>query len=184
MPVPTPDPVTIRKSRPDDLPALERLYRDAFPQEDLVPVVRALTGPRADVLGLVATGEGDIPGEILGHVAFTLCGVDGPGSEAATVALLAPLAVDPARQRSRIGSALVREGLARMRARGAAHALVLGDPGYYGRFGFREETGIAPPHEIPDAWRPAWQGLSLADGAEPRGTLVAPEPWTRAELWA
>ncbi|WP_309775504.1 hypothetical protein [Caballeronia grimmiae] len=39
------------------------------------------------------------------------------------------------------GSALARGALARLRASGAAGCVVLGDPAYYARFGFRTEGG-------------------------------------------
>jgi putative acetyltransferase len=50
---------------------------------------------------------------------------------------LAPLSVAPARQRTGVGSALVREALQRATAEGAWRAVfVLGEPRYYERFGF------------------------------------------------
>jgi len=45
------------------------------------------------------------------------------------------------RQRQRIGCALTRNALARLRASGAARCVVLGDPAYYARFGLRTEGG-------------------------------------------
>ena len=59
----------------------------------------------------------------------------------APIAGLAPLAVLPAAQRQGVGSALVREGLARCRAAGYAIVVVLGDPAYYSRFGFVDAAG-------------------------------------------
>jgi predicted N-acetyltransferase YhbS len=55
---------------------------------------------------------------------------------------LAPLAVLPEVQRSGVGSALVRHALAQL---GDACVVVLGDPAYYGKFGFRDarESGLA-----------------------------------------
>ena len=62
---------------------------------------------------------------------------------------LGPLSVRPEQQRRGIGTALVGEGLARLRARGAAGCVLLGDPGYYRRFGFEADAGLtfagAPP---------------------------------------
>lgn len=53
---------------------------------------------------------------------------------------LAPLAVLPGRQGWGIGSALVRAALARAKEVGWAAAFVLGDPAYYGRFGFAADA--------------------------------------------
>jgi putative acetyltransferase len=49
---------------------------------------------------------------------------------------LGPIAVAPRHQGQGVGSALVQQGLELLRARGAAGCLVLGEPAYYGRFGF------------------------------------------------
>ena len=53
------------------------------------------------------------------------------------------VAVAPHRQRSGIGSRLIRTGLERARSAGWQGVLVLGDPGYCRRFGF------ASPHTGP-----------------------------------
>lgn len=169
--------LSLRKSRPDDRAALDVLYPAAFPEEDLLPVVRELL-PRPDVLSLVAT----LDELVVGHVMFTMCGVEG---DDVSTALLAPLGVAPAAQRTGIGSALVREGLARLVEDGIAVVLVLGDPAYYGRFGFEPECGIDTPLPIPTEWRDAWQSLALIeDGEIHGGPLVVPEPWNQPALWA
>jgi putative acetyltransferase len=109
-----------------------------------------------------------------------LCGIAGTADRPA---LLGPLAVAPGWQRRGIGTALVRDGLRRLREIGATQVLVLGDPAYYGRFGFRPESGVIPPGPVPPQWREAWQSLALGDGAVGRGRLDVPPPWRRPELW-
>lgn len=167
----------IRESQPYDIAAIEGLYPDAFPDEDLLPLVTHLLGEPTGVLSLVAT-DGK---SVVGHVAFTTCSIaDVP----AKVALLGPLAVATARQKQGIGTALVREGIKRMAAADASHIYVLGDPAYYARFGFTAETGVAPPYPLPEEWRGAWQSLSLGDsGKSGKGTLSVPKPWRDATLW-
>ncbi|MBJ18772.1 MAG: GNAT family N-acetyltransferase [bacterium] len=51
------------------------------------------------------------------------------------------MGVDPSRQRSGVGSALIRESLRRCPEIGWQAVFLLGDPGYYARFGF----GLAAP---------------------------------------
>jgi putative acetyltransferase len=51
----------------------------------------------------------------------------------------------PSHQRSGIGSALIRSGLRRMGERGTPGCVVLGDPAYYGRFGFAPQAGLVYP---------------------------------------
>lgn len=187
MPAPA---FTIREAVTADEPALARLYAAAFPEEDLFPVVRELSGLGEGVLSLVAAGEaaveeGEAGAPLLGHVAFTHCGIDGAP---APVALLAPLCAAPEAQRGGIGSALVRQGLGRLEQAGVRRVLVLGDPGYYGRFGFAPEAAIAPPYDLPEEWRKAWQGMTLGDGRGPlsgplAGRLSPPGPWMRPALW-
>ncbi|GGB42734.1 hypothetical protein GCM10011316_13310 [Roseibium aquae] len=107
------------------------------------------------------------------------------GGHGAEVSLLGPLCVTPIRQKSGIGSALVREGLAREKADGSSACVVLGDPGYYGRFGFEAGHRITPPYPLPAGWSAAWQGLSL-QGADnvPDGQLEVPWPWRQEAYWS
>jgi putative acetyltransferase len=75
---------------------------------------------------LVAEEEG----RIVGHILFARMA-------APFRALgLAPVSVMPDRQGCGIGSALIRAGLARAREERWQAVFVLGDPAYYGRFGF------------------------------------------------
>jgi putative acetyltransferase len=172
------DPVEIRESLPNDVAAIEDLYPRAFPDEDLIPLVRALLREKSGVLSLVAIAEA----AVAGHVVFTTCGVVGRSER---VALLGPLAVAPDRQRRGIGGALVRAGLGRQETDGVERVYVLGDPAYYGRFGFAPDDGAAPPYPLPDAWRGAWQSLRPGGGAPPlQGVLSVPRPWRRRALWA
>lgn len=172
-----PGKIEIRESGPDDEPAIEVLYPAAFPEEDLLPVVRALLRETSGVLSLLAL-EGP---SVAGHAVFTTCGLAG---QVENIALLGPLAVQPALQRRGIGGALVRAGLERIEAAGVRKVLVLGDPAYYGRFGFAPETGITPPYRIPEDWRPAWQSLDLGTAAiSLSGTLVIPAPWRVPAYW-
>jgi putative acetyltransferase len=170
--------IEIRESAPGDLAPIEGLYREAFPQEDLLPLVGALLKEGESVLSLVAVRGG----ALVGHGAFTIGGVEG-GS--VRVALLGPLAVAPGEQQQGIGSAIVRAGLKRLERDGVASVFALGDPAYYGRFGFAPETQVAPPYAVPQEWRDAWQSLSLGSAIAPEaGTLCVPPPWRRPALWA
>jgi len=63
--------IEIRESRPDDLAAIEALYPDAFPDEDLLPLVKDLLQETPPVLSLVST----IDAVLVGHVIFTWCHV-------------------------------------------------------------------------------------------------------------
>jgi predicted N-acetyltransferase YhbS len=59
-----------------------------------------------------------------------------------TALLLGPLAVHPDRRQNGIGGALMRHAMRIAAKRGHAAVLLVGDPAYYGRFGFSsEKTG-------------------------------------------
>ncbi|WP_075996436.1 GNAT family N-acetyltransferase [Salaquimonas pukyongi] len=168
----------IRESRPGDLAWLELLYPAAFPEEDLLPLVRAMLTSSAEILSLVAEREG----AGAGHCLFTLGSIEGTGRK---IALLGPVGVDPNHQRCGIGSAMIAEGLKRLQAAKVKQVFVLGDPSYYSRFGFRPGAGVKPPYELPQNWSDAWQTLPLGDGdVAEEGRLLLPEFWMRPELWA
>ncbi|WP_338066162.1 N-acetyltransferase [Billgrantia endophytica] len=137
------NPFTLRPETPADTDAIERVTVAAFldaPHTDHNEqhIVRALREAGALSLSLVAEQDG----EVVGHVAVSPVTLsDGtPGWFG-----LGPISVIPARQGQGIGSALVREALERLRASGASGCVVLGEPGYYGRFGFRTVPGLTLP---------------------------------------
>jgi putative acetyltransferase len=169
--------VEIRALDPADQAGVEALYAAAFPDEDLVPLVRALL-EEPDSASLVAAYESGV----LGHAALTACEVDDGGP---AVLLLGPIAVAPHVQKAGLGGAMLRAALAGAAQSGASHVLVLGDPGYYERFGFMPEAGIEPAYPIPDAWRSAWRSIALSRTPTPRlGRLQPPAPWRDPALWA
>lgn len=165
---------SIRESAPGDCDAIECLYPEAFPDEDLVPLVRDLLKGPASVLSLVAT----IDSQVAGHVIFTRCDVDG-----SVAALLGPLAVAPNWQRQGIGSTLVHTGLQRLDKWEVKVVCVLGDPSYYGRFGFERDSSIKPPYTLPSEWRDAWQSLNTGTPEPITGKLVLPDTWMQPALW-
>lgn len=168
----------IRKSILADLPAIEKLYPAAFPDEDLLPLVKDLLQEPSIVLSLVAT----IESRLAGHVIFTKCSVEGSDARAA---LLAPLAVAPSYQRQGIGSAIVRSGLEQLEDAGVSQVFVLGDPAWYSRLGFKPEPRVDTPYPLPEEWRDAWQSLFLGGTVAPQGGKIAlPPRWMKPELWS
>lgn len=121
-------------------------------------IIRDLRAVDALVLSLVAV---DSSGAIVGHAGFSPVETDMRGRWFG----LGPLSVMPARQRTGIGSALVRAGLAQLASQGAAGVVLVGDPAYYGRLGFAARPGLScdgvpDPYvqglafEEPPAWKP------------------------------
>lgn len=111
--------------------------RDGGEEVDIVRRTWARSGSLPD-LELVAVEAGRVIGHALG-------GRGELGGE--HVVAVAPLCVAPARQARGVGSALMTELLTRADERGWPLAVVLGDPGYYGRVGFRPASvyGVSYP---------------------------------------
>ena len=167
----------IRESRRDDSAAIESLYPETFPDENLLPLVRDLLNDAAVAISLV----GIMDTQMVGHAIFTKCGVVGNSVNAA---LLGPLAVAPAWQRQGIGSAIVRAGLGRLESAHVNRVYVLGDPTYYGRFGFLPESLVEPPFPLPAEWDGAWQSQDLGETMPPcAGKLSVPPQWLQRTLW-
>jgi putative acetyltransferase len=118
--------VIIRDEKQADLDPIHDLVAAAFQRQDEAVLIDRLRSDSGCVISLVAV-EGD---EIVGHVLFSRM-------TAPFRALgLGPVSVKPSRQRAGIGSLLIRTGLDRANDAGWQGVFVLGDPKFYGRFGF------------------------------------------------
>jgi putative acetyltransferase len=120
----------IRDEALADQPAIYELHTLAFHGPAEAKLVDNLRQSGDAVISLIAT-EGD---RILGHILLSKL-----GSPMRALAL-APIAVHPGFQRQGIGSVLIRNGLELSRQGGWEAVFILGDAGYYGRFGFSVEA--------------------------------------------
>lgn len=125
----------IRDEHPEDAAAITELTAAAFADAPHASgseacIVAALRQGGALTLSLVATAD---DGRIVGHAAFSPVQID---RVVGRWYGLGPVSVTPELQRKGIGGALIRRGLDRLAALGAEGCVVLGDPAYYGRFGF------------------------------------------------
>ncbi|MBM3604990.1 MAG: GNAT family N-acetyltransferase [Alphaproteobacteria bacterium] len=137
----------IRLERPQDEDALDRLLTRSFGGPSEARLVRALRAAGDLAVSVVAHVQG-LP---VGHVALS------PLQAARPAYALAPLAVHPALQGRGLGHALVQAALA---AAGECPVVVLGDPAFYGKAGFR-------PAELSSSY----VGLMI-HGALPRNSAV------------
>lgn len=160
----------IRQAHPDDLHPILDLVRNAFETDAeacLVENIMADASVYAPEYSLVAV---DDEGAVIGHVMLSWASVGGcasccPGAAPCDIPLLAlaPLTVAPAHQRTGVGTALAEAVIDRARTAGEDAILVLGDPEYYHRFGFRQAPDtVRPPAEVPPE---AWMLLELKEGA-------------------
>ena len=154
----------VRSEEPGEARSIEQLVRDAFAgaahtsgTESLI--VDALRAAGALALSLVAV-EGE---EIRGHIAASRVI---PEDAAGRWFGIGPVSVRPGWQRRGIGRLLVTEALERLRRNGAAGCVVLGDPAYYGRFGFEHDPSVSY-RNVP---APYFQLISFA-GERPAGSV-------------
>lgn len=123
-------------------------------------IIEALRAAGALTLSLVAEWDG----RIVGHIAFSpVTMADGTHGWYG----LGPVSVLPIYQRMGIGSALIKEGLLRLRRLGASGCCLVGHPQYYSRFGFMNVAGLG--HEGVPA--EAFFALSF-DGRYPQGSVT------------
>ncbi|MGF1431610.1 GNAT family N-acetyltransferase [Kitasatospora sp. LaBMicrA B282] len=160
-----------RVEQPGDAPAIRRVHMAAFPGPEEADLVDALRVDPAWLPGLSLVAV-DADGLVLAHALLTRLRV-GEGAGLA----LAPVAVAPEWQRRGVGERVVRAALAAAEEAGEKLVVVLGDPGYYGRFGFTPASrhGVSGPFEVPEG---VFQVLPLAayDGS-PIGSCEYPEPF-------
>ena len=142
--------MTIRPEIPADFPVIRAILLAAFANEPHSRqteglIVEELRAAGALTIGLVAQEEGVAGGWYM----------------------LGPVAVEPSRQRKGIGAALIREGLRQLGELGARGCVLVGHPGYYGRFGFKHSETLGMegvPAEV-------FFCLPLR-GEEPRGVVT------------
>lgn len=151
----------IRPETPADFESIIQVTREAFAgaahtcgREYLLP--DALRAAQALTLSLVAESSGSV----VGHVAFSPVTFDGEdyGWHGA-----GPLSVLPAWQRRGVGTALITDGLKRLRMLGSLGCVLVGSPDYYTRFGFRPDPHLTYPDVPPEYF----MALSLNDTQTP-----------------
>lgn len=164
--------IRIRSELRSDEEAIEAVTIAAFLEAEHAShneqdIVRALRRSGALAVSLVAVDE---RGNIIGHVAISPVKISDGSRDWYG---LGPISVQPAMQRQGVGSELMDKVLAELRERGAAGCVLVGDPRYYGRFGFRAESTLVYPGVPPEyfqalRWRGEW----------PRGTVTYHEAFT------
>lgn len=159
----------IREESPDDADAIGAVVLAAFAGTAHgdgrleTRIVDTLRADRALAVSLVA----DIDRRIAGHIALSAAR---PSRDGDGWYVLGPVAVAPADQGHGIGTALVHAGMRILQERQANGCVVLGDPAYYGRFGFRPD----PLLTLPGAPEGAFQALRFTDAASAGEVILHP----------
>ena len=138
--------IEIRPDAPRDGDAIRNVHLNAFETSLEADLVQRLKQDGDAIISLVAVEDG----AIAGHILFSRMRVTAEGRKLKALGL-APVSVLPDRQGQGIGSRLIEAGIAAAVENGAEMIFVLGEPDYYGRFGFQAET--AAPFASPYAGR-------------------------------
>ncbi len=158
----------IRDETPGDAGGVRDVLRAAFQGDVEAKLVDELRADGDIVLSLVAI---DPKGGVIGYVAFPRLSV----AEVPCIGL-APVAVAPEHQRRGIGKALIEQGMATLKQHGEKLVFVLGEPGYYTRFGFDPQA--ATPFAS-DYAGPYFMACRLAGDAPASGVVRYPPAFAK-----
>jgi putative acetyltransferase len=155
----------MRLEEPRDAAQIRDLLEASFPGFGEAILVDRLRSDGDLDLALVAEDQG----VVIGYIAFSRLMIE-DGDHPFHAVALAPLAIYPEYQQQGVATRLVREGHACLAAMGVTLSVVLGEPGYYGRFGYsnRRVANFESEYQSPYL-------MALSFGAAPwEGRLVYP----------
>jgi putative acetyltransferase len=155
----------MRLEEPRDAAQIRDLLEASFPGFGEAILVDRLRSDGDLDLSLVAEDQG----VVIGYVAFSRLMIE-DGDHPFHAVALAPLAVYPEYQQQGVATRLVREGHACLAAMGATLSVVVGEPGYYSRFGYSNRRAAHFECEYQSPYL-----MALSFGAAPwEGRLVYP----------
>jgi putative acetyltransferase len=133
----------VRREQISDCDSIRDIIRAAFAdnphsQHNEQSIVAKLRAANALTVSLVAVDGA----EIVGHVACSPVWINNKKSNWFG---LGPVAVRPDRQGHGIGAMLVRASIERLKSFNAEGIVLLGEPAYYGRFGFTAQSELKLP---------------------------------------
>lgn len=155
-------PPKVREEVPADVPSIEAVTIAAFlnavhTSHTERHIVNALRRSGALTISLVA----ELDGTLVGHVALSPVSISDGSRQWFG---LGPISVLPAHQGHGVGSALMATALETLRQQGARGCVLLGDPGYYGRFGFRVTPDLVLPGVPPEYFQALHLGTAIPRG--------------------
>ena len=174
----------IREAVETDLNDVLSIERLAFGYEKEAELVRELLhDPSAKpLLSLLALKKG----RAVGHILFTSAHLS-DSKDAASIVILAPLAIVPDSQKQGIGGKLIEHGLALLSKSGVDLVSVLGHPEYYPRYGFTPagQIGFEAAYPIPDEHAGAWMVQALRSGVmgTVSGKVICADALNKPEHW-
>jgi putative acetyltransferase len=148
---------SIRAEDAGDFDEIDHVVSQAFGSPREAQLVRNIRASQEYVpeLAIVAV----VDDEIVGHVMVSHCSLQ-RATDSDQIATLSPVSVRPDHQGAGIGSAIIREVIARADARREPLLVLEGSPLYYPRFGFRPAVEFGITIHLPD-WAPPEAAMAL-----------------------
>ena len=142
--------MVIRREKPEEFSQIYDLVKIAFQtakvtngkEQDFVNQLRS-NGNYIPELALVAEENG----ELIGHIMLTKAYIVNNGNNFKTL-LLAPISVVLEYRNRGIGSNLIKESFKLAKEMGYTSVLLVGDPAYYHRFGFKAAINFGIKHTL------------------------------------
>lgn len=164
----------IRDEQPEDIKYIEALTKTAFLNEEHSShteqfIVNSLRKKGQLTISLVAV-ENEA---VVGHVAISPVTIS--SGETGWYGL-GPISVEPSRQGMGIGSTLMKSSLEKLKKLGAKGCVLLGDPNYYSRFGFKSYSDLTLPN-VPNEY---FQAISFTNHI-PTGNVIYHEAFDATE---
>jgi putative acetyltransferase len=153
--------IQIRNEEIKDIEQVRQVVATAFPTDVESRLVDALRAHGKAIISLVAVHDD----QVVGHILFSPVSTT-PLTHAKGIGL-APVSVHPRAQSQGIGTRLVQEGLRLCKELGYDYCVVLGDPKYYSRFGFKRanDFGLKNEYGVDDEFMVIWlKECDPADG--------------------
>lgn len=160
----------IRPEIETDFPIVRRIHQQAFGRDQEADIVEDMRHRAGAILSLVAVRRG----EPVAHAFFSRVIIECESGFDRGVGL-APIGVLPEHQRTGLGTDLIRHALAALKNRRHGVMVVLGDPAFYKRFGFKPAVtfGLRCSYEVPAGY---FMALPLDTGWCGAGGLVRYAP--------
>jgi putative acetyltransferase len=144
----------IRRERPEEFSRIYDLVKAAFQS------AKVTNGKEQDFVGQLRSSGNYIPelalvaeenGKLIGHIMLTKTYLVNNGNNL-EILLLAPISVALKHRNRGVGASLIRESFKIAKEMGYTLVVLVGDPAYYHRFGFKAAVGLGIRHtqNIPD----------------------------------
>jgi predicted N-acetyltransferase YhbS len=146
----------IRRETKEEFPQIYELVKIAF------QTAQVTNGKEQDFVDELRSGGNYIPelalvaeenGQIIGHIMLTKTFITNGDQQFETL-FLGPISVVLEHRKKGVGSSLIKESFKLARTMGHTSVVLVGDPAYYTRFGFRtsSEFGITHLQDIPEQY--------------------------------